>query len=73
MKRKFIMNQPGKQYVWGFVIWGTEADAAEWRADGLEVFELANTIPAWVVSLGLTRVWIALQDLWNWPSTWGKK
>jgi hypothetical protein len=39
-------------------------DIEEWRADGLEVDELINSIPEWLPS-GLTSAWCRLEDLWR--------
>lgn len=62
MKRLYTINVPGRNQTWGWYRWGTPEHAADWRADGLEVFEVVNTIPAWIVQFGLTRLWVALED-----------
>ncbi len=55
----------GKQSTWA-VNWHATPDEIEaMRADGIEVFEIENIIPAWVVDAGLTRTFVFFQDLWN--------
>lgn len=46
----------GRSRAWGFRAEGSASDAEDWRADGLEVCELVNVIPAW-----LPR-WVWAQD-----------
>lgn len=41
------------------------------RADGIDVCEIVNVIPAWVVDARLTRPFIALQELWNFKNPFG--
>lgn len=73
MTRTYSVTVRGKQHEWSFRVQATEEHVADWRADGLEVFELVNTVPVWVNDIGLTRAWVFLQDLWNLPSNWGRK
>lgn len=40
----------------------------EWRAEGIEINELLNVIPEWVVDLGLMRPYIFFQDLLRLPT-----
>ena len=55
----------GEQSTWA-VNWHTTPKEIEaMRADGIEVFEIENIIPAWVVDAGLTRTFVFFQDLWN--------
>lgn len=56
----------GRQHEWQIPC--PDASVEALREDGFEVVEVVNTIPEWVVSLGLTRSWCALQDLWELPS-----
>lgn len=67
MKRPMLLNvrdRSGRE--WGFTVRADPAHLPEWREAGLEVYELAATIPAWVVSLGLARPWAAVQAAWQW-------
>jgi hypothetical protein len=61
----------GRASEWAVYVEQEQAEAM--REDGFEVQEIVNTIPAWAVDLGLTRIWGAVQDLWDWPSRWGRK
>ena len=70
--RTYLVTVRGKQHEWGFKAQGNEADKAEWEADGFEVWEVANTVPFWVPA-PLMPLWCRLQDIWNLPSTWGRK
>ena len=50
--------------------WAIESDLSksaidDMRADGLDVIVPENTIPMWVVDLGLMRPWCFVQDVWN--------
>jgi hypothetical protein len=69
--RTYTVIVRGKSHEWGFRVKCTEADAADWRADGFDVYEEVNTIPFWVPA-PLIPLWCRAQDLWNWPSTWGR-
>lgn len=35
------------------------------RADGIEIDEVANTVPDWAASCGLCPIWFFAQDVWN--------
>ena len=52
----------GKRNEWVFRFRGNKKYLNEWRADGLVVDEAVNSIPTWVVDLGLTKPWCWLQD-----------
>lgn len=55
----------GREKTWAFT---TDVDTkylAEWQADGVEIYELCNTIPLWAQQLGLTHVWCRVQDFLN--------
>lgn len=60
----------GREHSWGFLFEGDPAHLDAWRADGLEVYEVCNVIPVWVVRLGLTRVRCRVQDAWQWLRLW---
>lgn len=71
MKRPLCVNVRGKDgTVYGFPFDGDPQYLAEWRANGLDIDEVCNTIPVWVVSLGLTWVWCRVQDAWQWLRVW---
>jgi hypothetical protein len=55
----------GNGHRWGINTYITKETASDWRADGLEVEEILNVIPVWIVDLGLVRPWCFLQDLFN--------
>lgn len=66
MKQTLSVTVQGKQHKWCFDFKGDPAQLAEWRADGLEVYEIQHTIPALAVNAGLLRPWIAMQTAWRW-------
>jgi len=55
----------GKHKSWSFPFYGDSKYLNEWREDGLKIDEIVNTIPEWVVDLGLTKVWCFFQDIFN--------
>lgn len=73
MTRTYIIDYPGTAFTWGLVVQIPEEAAADMRADGIELHEVTNTVPLWVANLGLARLWCFAQDIWNWPSNWGRK
>lgn len=70
MKRTLSITVRGKHKTWCFNFKGDPKYLAEWEADGLEVYELLNTIPEWAVNMGLTRIWCRVQDAWQWLRLW---
>ncbi len=70
MKQKISIEVRGKQKTWSFTFDGDPKHLADWRADGLEVYEVDNTIPEWAVSLGLLRPWCLVQDAWKALRLW---
>lgn len=70
MKRLMSVEVRGRERTWGFLFYGDPAHLNDWKADGLEVFEVCNVVPEWVARLGLTRVWCRLQDVWGWLRLW---
>ena len=55
----------GNRKKWGFSFYGDPKYLQEWRDDGLDVSEIENVIPVWVVEWRLTRPWCFLQDVFN--------
>lgn len=65
MSKLYSITIRGKQHTWSFDCFVNPEFVDEWRADGIEIDEMVNTIPEWVADLGLSGVWCFLQDLWN--------
>lgn len=65
MNKLLSVEIKGKEKNWSFNFYGDPKYLREWRDDGLEIFEICNTIPLWVHSMGLTRPWMFFQDLFN--------
>ena len=60
----------GKSKTWCFNFYGDTRHLDEWRLDGLEVHVVENSIPAWVVGIGMTKPWCFLQDIFNFKNPW---
>jgi hypothetical protein len=53
-----------------FNFYGDPAQIPAWRADGLEVYQVENLVPALIAELGLTRPWCFAQDLFGFRNPW---
>lgn len=60
----------GNQKTWSFNFYADPKYLKEWREDGLEIDEIVNTIPEFVVNIGLTKVWVFFQDILNFKNPW---
>lgn len=65
MKKLVCVKIRGKVKNWWIEWYATDAQIAGMRLDGIEVDEVVNSVPAWVASFGMTRVWCFFQDLIN--------
>jgi hypothetical protein len=63
---RFITTVKGKRNEW--IVEVAECSVEDMRQDGIEVVEVAHVIPAWVAEIGLERVWILGQGLWDAPT-----
>lgn len=70
MNKMLSITVKGKHKTWCFNFKSDPKYLAEWEADGLEVYEVCNTIPVWAQQMGLTHVWCRVQDLWQWMRLW---
>jgi len=62
VKRPYLLTVRGRRHGWCFDVRVDPKYVPEYEADGLEVDEVANTVPQWVAQLGLAGVWCWLQD-----------
>ena len=69
-KKLLIIAVRGNQKTWGFNFYGDPKYIQEWRDDGLEIGEVQNVIPVWIVNIGLTRMWCFFQDVFNFKNPW---
>lgn len=69
-KKLLSIDVRGNVHSWGFLFYGDPKHIPEWRADGLNVVQVENIIPAWVADLGLTRPWCFMQDVFNLRNPW---
>lgn len=62
-QKLYALNIRGKRKEWSFHVWVDPKYLDEWRADGLSLDEIVNTIPQWWVDAGFSvRLWCWLQD-----------
>ena len=64
-KKLYAVYVRGRERHWKIPVLLDEKHIQEYLDDGLVVDEIVNTIPVWVVDLGLTRAWCFLQDIFN--------
>ena len=64
-KKKMSITVRGHKNSYSFDFMGDPAHLDQWREDGLEVYEIHNTVPEWVADIGLIRAWCFMQDLFN--------
>jgi hypothetical protein len=65
MKKLCSLTIKGKTKTWSFNTFVDLKYLDEWREDGIEIDEIENVIPVWVVDMGLTHIWCFLQDVWH--------
>lgn len=65
MKKLCSITIKGKQHTWSFHTFVDIKYLNEWREDGIEIYEIENIIPKWIVDAGLLKVWCFLQDIWH--------
>lgn len=74
MEKLLCINLKGKRRSWGFNFYGDPKYLAEWRADGLDITEIVNSVPAWYVDAGLpVRWWCFWQDVFHFKNPWSDK
>lgn len=64
-KKLLSITVKGDQHEWSFRFYGDPQHLPDWEQDGLEIAEVVNTVPEWVVGLGLLRLWVFGQDIFN--------
>jgi hypothetical protein len=70
VKQQLHISVRGKTGQWAFVFKGDPAFIPIWRADGLEVYEIAYSVPEWIASVGLAPVWCWAQKAWRILRLW---
>jgi len=64
MKKLYSLELRGKRHEWSIEVLADPKHVEDWRADGLDVSEIENTIPQWYVDMGLpVSVWCFFQDV----------
>jgi hypothetical protein len=70
-KKLMRVTVRGDRHTWSFRTYQDPRNLAEWRADGLEIVEIENSVPMWLPA-GLTRAWCFAQDVFNFRNPWRK-
>lgn len=65
MKKLYAITVKGHKYLWSFDTFLDPKHLNDYIDDGLDIMEVINTAPDWIVDCGLMRPWFFLQDLWN--------
>lgn len=65
MKKLYTLTVKGQDKSWCFEVMIDPKYVEEWRSDGIEIYELVNTIPEWVVAIGMLKPWCFFQDVFN--------
>ena len=69
MTRKLMsVTVKGDHKTWGFNFYGDPKHLPDWRADGVEVYEIENVIPWWAARF--PRAWCFAQDVFNFRNPW---
>jgi hypothetical protein len=61
--KRYSITVRGRRHLYNFDVYGRPEWVEGWRADGLEVEEIVNTVPESVAALGFTHLWIFFQDI----------
>jgi len=72
MKTRLSISVKGNNHSWNFNIDADPKYLEEWRADGLEINEICNVIPEWIINLGLIRIWCFFEDLFYFKNPFAK-
>jgi hypothetical protein len=62
---RYGIELEGETSRWSFPIYLTDDVKKAMEGDGVEVFEITNVIPKWVIDRGFARAWCFFQDLFN--------
>jgi hypothetical protein len=65
LKRPYVYCLRGRQHEWAVTIKLTPEGAADMRADGIDLGEVWYRVPAWVVQIGLGRLWMRATDIFH--------
>lgn len=72
LKKRYCLEISGQNHTWLFEVLVDPKYIKEWRQDGIEISELCNTIPEWIVEAGLTKVWCFFQDIFHFKNPFAK-
>lgn len=64
-KKRMLLIVRGREHAWEVVFYANHRQARTMCKDGLQVYEVVNTVPRAVARLGLATPWCFLQDIFN--------
>ena len=73
MRKRYSLIIQGHQRRWGFEVLADPEHLNDWLEDGIEIEEIVNTYPQWVVVLGLQRPWRFAQDVFQFKNPWRER
>lgn len=62
---KAAIEVRGKRSSWEVCWDASQSQIDAMREDGIEVDLIENSMPMWIVDIGMARVWCFFQDIWN--------
>jgi len=65
MKKLMSITVNGNKKTWSFNFYGNTEHLEDWWKDGLDVSEICNTVPVEIGKLGLSKLWMLIQDVFN--------
>ncbi|QQP96520.1 hypothetical protein [Lysobacter enzymogenes] len=69
-KKLLALQIQGQSHPWHFEFYGDPSHISDWRADGLVVEEVENTVPESLPGFIPSRLWAFAQDIFNFRSPW---
>lgn len=71
-ERRMSIEVCGQSKKWCFEVYADPRYLDDWRADGLVIHVIENTVPTWLPSSIKVRWWCFAQDLFNFRNPWRK-
>lgn len=64
-KKLMSITVQGNEHKYSFHFYGDPIYLNHWQNEGLEIDVIENTVPDYIVSVGLTSFWCKMQDVFN--------
>ena len=72
-KKLLSITVKGKQHEWGFNFYADPKHIPTWIEDGLDVVQIENIVPEWIVDIGMLKPYVFIQDLFNFKNPFKSK